>query len=202
MVVSLSNLTGTSAAALPMSLLNFRAIGKVQTRISWLRDFTRSCSKTPYRLVNRGPVEMSWLLLRQWLWTKTSLSDLIFLSFLQKLWPAILDKVIEYIVIKICHCVTIKTYIFLFCERVNFTQKFSQLTCYPPAVLSAGFDDDNDSLRGCFLNRTRGLQKEKIHTAFPAVVFTAWYDFFCIQLATKIPAHITINTVSRCEIKF
>ena len=147
MVVSLSNLTGTSAAALLVCLLNFRAIGKVQTRISWLRDFTRSCSKTPYRLVNRGPVEMSWLLLRQWLWTKTSLSDLIFLSFLHKLWPAILDEVIAYIVIKICHCVTIKTYIVLFCERVNLTQKFSQLTCYPPAVLSAGFADDKDSLR-------------------------------------------------------
>ena len=54
-VVSLCNLTGTSAAALPMCLLNFRAIGKVQTRISRLRDFTRSCSKTSYRLVNRGP---------------------------------------------------------------------------------------------------------------------------------------------------
>ena len=53
--VSLWNLTGTSAAALPMCLLNFRAIGKVQTRISRLRDFTRSCSKTSYRLVNRGP---------------------------------------------------------------------------------------------------------------------------------------------------
>ena len=54
-VVSLWNLTGTSAAALPMCLLNFRAIGKVQTRISRLRDFTISCSKTSYRLVNRGP---------------------------------------------------------------------------------------------------------------------------------------------------
>ena len=53
--VSLWNLTGTSAAALPMCLLNFRAIGKVQTRISRLRDFTRSCSKTSYRSVNRGP---------------------------------------------------------------------------------------------------------------------------------------------------
>ena len=54
-VVSLWNLTGTSAAALPMCLLNFREIGKAQTRISRLRDFTRSCSKTSYRLVNRGP---------------------------------------------------------------------------------------------------------------------------------------------------
>ena len=55
MVVWLWNLTGTSAAALPKCLLNFRAIGKVQTRISRLRDFTRSYSKTSYRLVNRGP---------------------------------------------------------------------------------------------------------------------------------------------------
>ena len=54
-IVSLWNLTGISAALLPRCLLNFRAIGKVQTRISWLRDFTRSCGKTSYRLVNRGP---------------------------------------------------------------------------------------------------------------------------------------------------
>ena len=55
MIVSLWNLTGISAALLPRCLLNFRAIGKVQTRISRLRDFTRSCGKTSYRLVNRGP---------------------------------------------------------------------------------------------------------------------------------------------------
>ena len=55
MIVSLWNLTGISAALLPRCLLNFRAIGKVKTRISRLRDFTRSCSKTSYRLVNRGP---------------------------------------------------------------------------------------------------------------------------------------------------
>ena len=55
MVVSLWNLTGTSAAVLPRYLPNFRAIGKVQTRISRLRDFTTSCGKTSYRLVNRGP---------------------------------------------------------------------------------------------------------------------------------------------------
>ena len=55
MIVSLWNLTGISAALLPRCLLNFRAIGKVQTRISRLRDFTRSYGKTSYRLVNRGP---------------------------------------------------------------------------------------------------------------------------------------------------
>ena len=55
MIVSLWNLTGISAALLPRCLLNFRAILKVKTRISRLRDFTRSCGKTSYRLVNRGP---------------------------------------------------------------------------------------------------------------------------------------------------
>ena len=55
MIVLLWNLTGSSAALLPRCLLNFRAIGKVQTRISGLRDFTRSCGKTSYCLVNRGP---------------------------------------------------------------------------------------------------------------------------------------------------
>ena len=75
-VVSLWNLTGTSAAALPMCLLNFRAIGKVQTRISRLWDFTRSCSKTSYRLVNRGPglvldvCVSSWTVLYEGILTK------------------------------------------------------------------------------------------------------------------------------------
>ena len=55
LIVSLWNLTGITAALLPRCLVNFRAIGKVQTRISRLRDFTRSCGKTSYRLVNRGP---------------------------------------------------------------------------------------------------------------------------------------------------
>ena len=54
-VISLWNLTGTSAAALARYQPNFRATGKVSTRISRLRDFTRSCGKTSYRLVNRGP---------------------------------------------------------------------------------------------------------------------------------------------------
>ena len=56
MVVSLWNLTGTSAASLPRYLPNFTAIGKVKTRNSRLRDFTRSCGKTSYSLVNRGHV--------------------------------------------------------------------------------------------------------------------------------------------------
>ena len=54
-IISLWNLTDISAALLPRCLLNFRAIGKVRTRISRLRDFTRSCGKTSYCLVNRGP---------------------------------------------------------------------------------------------------------------------------------------------------
>ena len=63
MVVSLWNLTGTSAAVLPRYLPNFRAIGKVLTRISGLRGFTRSYGKTSYRLVNRGPEWCCWLCL-------------------------------------------------------------------------------------------------------------------------------------------
>ena len=43
-----------------MCLSNFKAIGKVWTRISGLRDFTRSCHKTSYRLVNRGPGPMGF----------------------------------------------------------------------------------------------------------------------------------------------
>ena len=51
------NLTGTSAAALPRYLSNFRAIRPLQHPISRLRDFTRFGGKTSYRLVNRGPGE-------------------------------------------------------------------------------------------------------------------------------------------------
>ena len=59
MLASFWNLTSISAVLLPMCLSNVRAIGKVQTRISGLRDFMRSCGKTSYRLVNRGPVDVS-----------------------------------------------------------------------------------------------------------------------------------------------
>ena len=52
---SLWNLAGTSAAALPRCLSNFRAILPLQHPISRLRDFTRFGGKTSYRLVNRGP---------------------------------------------------------------------------------------------------------------------------------------------------
>ena len=41
-------------AMLPRWLANVRAIEKVLTRISRLRDFARSWGKTPVRLVNRG----------------------------------------------------------------------------------------------------------------------------------------------------
>ena len=42
---------GSATAEMPCK---FRAIAKVQTRISRLRDFPRSCGKTSYRLVNRN----------------------------------------------------------------------------------------------------------------------------------------------------
>ena len=54
MSVSLWNLTDIVAELLLGPLSNCRAIGKVQTRISRLRDFTRPCDKTPARLVNRA----------------------------------------------------------------------------------------------------------------------------------------------------
>ena len=55
MIASLWNLTGILATLLPWGLPNFEAIGKVLTRTLWLREFTRSCGKTPVRSVNRGP---------------------------------------------------------------------------------------------------------------------------------------------------
>ena len=51
---SLQNLTGISAMLLPCCLSNFRAIGKFLTRISRLRDFTRSYGKTSVGSVNKG----------------------------------------------------------------------------------------------------------------------------------------------------
>ena len=53
-VWSLWNLTGTSAAALPMCLLNFKAIRQFKVPILWLRDFTRSYGKTSFRILRRG----------------------------------------------------------------------------------------------------------------------------------------------------
>ena len=54
MFISLWNLIGISAALLSRCLSNFRAIGKVYTRISRLRVLTRSCGKTSVCSVNRG----------------------------------------------------------------------------------------------------------------------------------------------------
>ena len=48
-------MAGISAALLSRCPSNFRAIWKVWTRILRLRDFTRSCGKTPVRSVNRSP---------------------------------------------------------------------------------------------------------------------------------------------------
>ena len=52
-IVSLWNLTGILAALLSTCQSNFRGMRKVLTRISRLRDFTRSYGKTAYRLVSR-----------------------------------------------------------------------------------------------------------------------------------------------------
>ena len=54
-IVWLWNLTGISASLLTKCLSNFKAIGKVWTRISPLRDFTRFCGKTS---VNWGPAAL------------------------------------------------------------------------------------------------------------------------------------------------
>ena len=58
-IVSSGNLTGVSAALLPRCLSTSGTIWKVWTLISWLWDFTRSCCKTSYRLMNRDPRTMA-----------------------------------------------------------------------------------------------------------------------------------------------
>ena len=52
---SLLNMTGTSAALLPMCLSDFKAMRQFKVPMSWLRDFTRSCDKTSLRILRRGP---------------------------------------------------------------------------------------------------------------------------------------------------
>ena len=54
-VRSLWNLTGTSAALLPMCLSNFIAMRWSKLPIARLRDFMRSYGKTSYRVLKRGP---------------------------------------------------------------------------------------------------------------------------------------------------
>ena len=67
MIVSLWNLTGISAALLPMCLSNFRAIEKVWTRISRFRNFARSCGKDANPLNEKRPrwrsAEIRWKLM-------------------------------------------------------------------------------------------------------------------------------------------
>ena len=53
-VRSLWNLTGTSAALLPMCLSNFKAIRQFKVLFSRLRDFARSYEKTSFRILRRG----------------------------------------------------------------------------------------------------------------------------------------------------
>ena len=62
-VRSLWNLTGTSAALLPMCLSNFKAIRRFKVQISWLRVFTRSYEKTSFRILRRGPEHR-----KPWVW--------------------------------------------------------------------------------------------------------------------------------------
>ena len=69
------------AAVLPRCLWNFKTIGKVQIRISRLRDFARSCGKTSVRLVNRGPVDKCDRILAAEIWHKNLAWRMIFRAF-------------------------------------------------------------------------------------------------------------------------
>ena len=55
MIILFWNLTGISAVLLLRCLSISRTIGKVWTRISRLRVFTRSCGRMSHRIVNGGP---------------------------------------------------------------------------------------------------------------------------------------------------
>ena len=53
------NLTGTSAALMPMCLSNFRSMRRFKTTNLAVRDFTRSYDKTSYQILERGPGNVS-----------------------------------------------------------------------------------------------------------------------------------------------
>ena len=57
-IISLLNLTGTSAALLPRYLSNFKPMRWFKLSISRLQNFTRSYDKTFYRILERGPVSV------------------------------------------------------------------------------------------------------------------------------------------------
>ena len=59
-IVSLWNLTGVLVKVLPSMSYFLKAIRSLQTYISWLRDFVRSCDKTLHRL-------MHWTQVRPWI---------------------------------------------------------------------------------------------------------------------------------------
>ena len=61
-VLSFWNLTGTSAAVLPMCMSNFKTIRQFKVPISWLRDLTRSYGKTSFRILRRDPGYFHWYL--------------------------------------------------------------------------------------------------------------------------------------------
>ena len=77
-IESLWNFSGISAA---MCLSNFRVIGKVQSRISRLRELTRSCGKKSAPLVNRGPgLAIIHVLNKKLVWQHLSWKCLILFS--------------------------------------------------------------------------------------------------------------------------
>ena len=89
-VRSLWNLTGTSAAVLPMCLSNFKAIRQFKVPISWLRDFTRSYDKTSFRILRWGPgIRFSIGILIMMI--KTISHPLILMYFHRKRWMAPLE---------------------------------------------------------------------------------------------------------------
>ena len=59
---------------------------------------------------------------------KTNWPLLVFQLFLHKRWPVVLNNIITYIIIKICHCIAHKTHFVRLWKRVNFTQKLGQST--------------------------------------------------------------------------
>ena len=66
---SLWNLTGTAAAALPRFLSTFRET--IKQPIARLGDFTRFGGKTPYCVVNTGPVQRVFLQFKLFKKTRT-----------------------------------------------------------------------------------------------------------------------------------
>ena len=104
--------------------------------------------------------------------------------FLHKLWPVVLDNIIADITIKIIHCIASKTYFILLWERVNFTQRLSQLTNQPPCCVLALNMIKISSLIRLTTDSLTHWGRDKVDVIFQATFWNgySWLKMFKFRL--------------------